>query len=250
MDKKQDISCRQKPVTAPAGCCAPCKKANFKTDDDDMLKPSANMSEAALLHLLSRAATVSMFLTPHYKGSPFSANTSDTIRMLKSTGARYAGRSAFVWGGEQQVPAMLPHVKATAALVHAACPELALEGGVFEIITKAGVEQIQIPYVSSLTSSLTFLLTSLLTTLLTSLLTSLLAFFLTFFLTSLLAQIVRAQSLRAARRAAQVQVRGDVLVDLAVRRPLGQGLERAGPHADGVADVVLLRGHELDQAGH
>ena len=103
------------------------------------------VSEAALLHLLSRAATVSQFLTPHYAGSPFSANTSDTIRLLKSTGARYAGRAAFVWGGEQQVPAMLPHVKATAALVHAACPDIVLEGGVFEIVTKAGVEQITIP---------------------------------------------------------------------------------------------------------
>ena len=40
---------------------------------------------------------------------------------------------------------MLPHVKAVAALVHAAVPELVLEGGVFEIVTKAGVEQITIP---------------------------------------------------------------------------------------------------------
>lgn len=86
-------------------------------------------TEADLLAVLSRAATVSGFLNPNV------ANTTDMIRMLVHTGATYAGRSVFVWGGEGAIPSMLPHVKSTAAAVHAATPDLILEGGVFEIVT-------------------------------------------------------------------------------------------------------------------
>jgi hypothetical protein len=103
----------------------------------DGAEPSGakNMSEAALVSILERAATVSGFLIPHSPGAPVAANTTDTIRMLAHTGARYAGRSVFVWGGEAAIPKMLPHVKATAAAAHAAVPNLVLEGGVFEIVT-------------------------------------------------------------------------------------------------------------------
>eukprot|EP01044_Picomonas_judraskeda_P023926 COSAG03_NODE_6430_length_1061_cov_1.749480_1_plen_213_part_01 len=90
-------------------------------------------TEAELLGILSRAATVSGFLNPNGAGP--GANTTDTIRMLAQTGARYAGRSVFVWGGEAAIPSLLPHVKTTAAAVHAAAPDVILEGAVFEIVT-------------------------------------------------------------------------------------------------------------------
>jgi hypothetical protein len=40
---------------------------------------------------------------------------------------------------------MLPTVQKNAAAAHALMPELILEGGVFEIVTKAGVESLPIP---------------------------------------------------------------------------------------------------------
>ena len=94
-------------------------------------------TEAELLGILSRAATVSGFLIPNGAGvgAGPAANTTDTIRMLAQTGARYAGRSVFVWGGEAAIPSMLPHVKTTAAAAHAAAPGVILEGAVFEIVT-------------------------------------------------------------------------------------------------------------------
>ena len=92
-------------------------------------------SEAELLAILSRAATVSGFLIPHGEGPGVAANTTDTIRMLAHTGVRYAGRTVFVWGGEGGIPSMLPHVKTAAAAVHAANPDVILEGAVFEIVT-------------------------------------------------------------------------------------------------------------------
>jgi hypothetical protein len=93
-------------------------------------------SEAELLAILSRAATVSGFLVPHGEGAgTVAANTTDTIRMLAHTGVRYAGRTVFVWGGEGAIPSMLPHVKTAAAAVHAANPDVVLEGAVFEIVT-------------------------------------------------------------------------------------------------------------------
>ena len=103
-------------------------------------------SEAALVHVLSRAATVAGWLSPTVGADlRLSTNTTDTLRMMRRLGLRYAGRSVFVWGEEQEIPKMLPAVRANAARAHAVLPELILEGGIFEIVTKAGVEQLPIP---------------------------------------------------------------------------------------------------------
>ena len=58
---------------------------------------------------------------------------------------KYAGRSVFVWGHENMLPAMLKDVQTNAAAVHAVLPDLILEAGIFEIVTKAGVEGLRIP---------------------------------------------------------------------------------------------------------
>ena len=121
-----------RPLWATAAHAQPASQT-LKSLDSQL--PAANMSEAVLLGILSRAATVSGFLVPHTPGAPVAANTSDTIRMLAHTGTRYAGRSVFVWGSEGAIPKMLPHVKATAAAAHAAAPALVLEGAIFEIVT-------------------------------------------------------------------------------------------------------------------
>ena len=83
-------------------------------------KVTVNMTEQWLLDTLSRAATVSGFLSPGIGSDQrMEHNTSDTIRMLANTQTRYAGRSVFLWGHEEDLPKMLPAVKANAAIVHA-----------------------------------------------------------------------------------------------------------------------------------
>jgi hypothetical protein len=100
-------------------------------------------SEANLHWFLSRSATVAGFLTPVESGG--SKNTSDTIRMIASMGTRYAGRSTFVWGNEQNIPTMLPIVNANAAALHARSPVTILEGAIFEIVTQVGIEALMVP---------------------------------------------------------------------------------------------------------
>jgi hypothetical protein len=129
------ICCLLAAQAAAAATVAPPAAATKPTD-----------SEAALVHVLSRAATVAGWLSPT-AGSDLrlSTNTTDTIRMMRRLGVRYAGRSIYVWGKEQLIPKMLPAIRVNAARAHATLPDLILEGGIFEIVTKAGVEQLPIP---------------------------------------------------------------------------------------------------------
>ena len=107
--------------------------------------PDPRTSEINLSWFLSRAATVSGFLTPSGSDSRMSKNTSDTIRMVAAMGTRYAGRAAFVWGNEQNIPMILPELRANAKLLHARSPHTILEGAIFEIVTRAGVEALSVP---------------------------------------------------------------------------------------------------------
>ena len=74
-----------------------------------------------------------------------SKNVTDTIRVLRSTKARYAGRSIYLWGDEQLLPQMLTAALPNAVTTHAMNPELILEAAIFEIVTKVGVETLVIP---------------------------------------------------------------------------------------------------------
>ena len=103
--------------------------------------PKPHFTEAELLAILSRAATVQTAMI----GASAGVNVSDALRMMNHTGVRYAGRTAWVWGGEDKLPGYLPAVKANAALAHALMPDVILEGCIFEIVTKVGVEQIPVP---------------------------------------------------------------------------------------------------------
>eukprot|EP00040_Diaphanoeca_grandis_P011034 m.56471 g.56471 ORF g.56471 m.56471 type:complete len:433 (-) comp22251_c0_seq2:52-1350(-) len=105
--------------------------------------PDPRSSEANLKWYLSRAATVSGFLS--CSDGRVSKNTTDTIRMVSAMGTRYAGRAAFVWGQEQNLAAMFPVIKQNAEATVALNPDIILEAAIFEIVTKAGVETIEIP---------------------------------------------------------------------------------------------------------
>jgi hypothetical protein len=71
-------------------------------------------------------------------------NVEDNIRMLINMGAKFAGRSLYVWGRESRQPGMLPLAKDIAQKLHAADPEMILQAGIYEIITK-DVERVPIP---------------------------------------------------------------------------------------------------------
>jgi len=68
----------------------------------------------------------------------------DNIRMLKSTGAKFVGRSLCLWGREANLLENLERAKQQLPRVHDADPDMILQACVFEIVT-AQVEQIPVP---------------------------------------------------------------------------------------------------------
>jgi hypothetical protein len=68
----------------------------------------------------------------------------DNIRMLRSIGAKYIGRSICLWGGEAKLLENFDRVKQQLPMVHAADPEMVLEACIFEIVTRE-VEQVSVP---------------------------------------------------------------------------------------------------------
>src|SRR5258708_87704 len=65
----------------------------------------------------------------------------DNIRMLKSCGVKYCGRSICLWGGEANLLRNFERAKQQVPKVHAADPDMILEACIFEIVS-AQVEQI------------------------------------------------------------------------------------------------------------
>ncbi len=68
----------------------------------------------------------------------------DNIRMLKSIGAKFIGRSLCLWGGEASILRNLERAKEQVPRVHAADPDMVLQACVFEIVT-AQVDQVPVP---------------------------------------------------------------------------------------------------------
>ncbi|MBN2452427.1 MAG: hypothetical protein JXR77_18720 [Lentisphaeria bacterium] len=59
----------------------------------------------------------------------------DDLRMLRALGAKFAGRTLYLWGGESDLPRKLAAARTVAAQAHEADPELILQAGIFEIVT-------------------------------------------------------------------------------------------------------------------
>lgn len=87
-----------------------------------------SISREVLENYLSRAVTMMDLLTG--KG-----DVDDNLRMLRETGAKFAGRTVYLWGGEQGLEARLESAREIAPRVHAMDPELILQAGIFEIVT-------------------------------------------------------------------------------------------------------------------
>ncbi len=68
----------------------------------------------------------------------------DNLRMLKSTGAKFIGRSLCLWGGEASLLQNLERAKQQIPKVREADPEMILQACVFEIVSTQ-VEQVPVP---------------------------------------------------------------------------------------------------------
>ncbi len=95
------------------------------------------ISREVLENYLSRSITMMDLLTGQ-------GNFDDNLRMLAETGAKFAGRTVYVWGSERHLPERLATARRLARRVHAADAEMILQGAVFEIVTRE-VETLAVP---------------------------------------------------------------------------------------------------------
>jgi hypothetical protein len=95
------------------------------------------ISREVLGNYLSRSISIEGLLNGR-------GDLNDNIRMLRSVGAKYIGRSICLWGGEAKLLENFDRVKKQLPMVHAADPEMVLEACIFEIVTTE-VEQVPVP---------------------------------------------------------------------------------------------------------
>jgi hypothetical protein len=98
---------------------------------------SRTISREVLDNYLARSITMEGLLNGR-------GDLDDNIRMLKSTGAKYIGRSICLWGREAGLLQNFERARQQLPQVHAADPEMILEACIFEIVTTE-VEQVPIP---------------------------------------------------------------------------------------------------------
>ena len=95
------------------------------------------MSRDVLENYLSRSISVEGVFNGR-------GNLDDNLRMLKSIGAKYAGRSLCLWGAENNFLANIERARQQVPKAIAADPEIILEACVFETVSPR-VEQIAVP---------------------------------------------------------------------------------------------------------
>src|SRR5882757_303539 len=95
------------------------------------------ISRAVLENYLSRSISMEGVFNGH-------GDLDDNIRMIKSIGAKYIGRSLCLWNGEANFLRNIEQAKQQVPQALAADPDLVLEACVFETVGP-GVEQIPIP---------------------------------------------------------------------------------------------------------
>jgi len=95
------------------------------------------ISRERLEYYLARAMTMESLLVDH-------GNLDDEIRLMTSTGVRFAGRTLYSWGGEQNLEPAIKAAQERERRIHVALPELMLQAAIFEIISQ-GVETHDVP---------------------------------------------------------------------------------------------------------
>jgi len=98
---------------------------------------NSGLSRADLESYLSRAVTMEGLLHGH-------GDLDDQIRFLSALHARFAGRTLYLWGNEQNLDRLIETATPAARKVHETLPDLVLQGAIFEIVT-TNVEKNAIP---------------------------------------------------------------------------------------------------------
>ncbi len=95
------------------------------------------ITRPVLEHYLARAITMEGLLNGR-------GDLADNLRMLRSLGAKFIGRSLCLWGGEAALLGNLERAKQQVPQVHAADPDMMLQACIFEIVTTQ-VDQVPVP---------------------------------------------------------------------------------------------------------
>jgi pimeloyl-ACP methyl ester carboxylesterase len=119
------------PKSPPSAAAAPVLRParDFRFDK--------TISREVLENYLSRAISVEGILNGR-------GDLDDNVRMLKDTGAKFAGRAVCLWGGEANLMKNLERAKEQLPKLHQADPDLVVQACIFEIVT-AQVEQVPVP---------------------------------------------------------------------------------------------------------
>jgi len=128
--------CGQSGIVAFVGLCV----MNLGAGSSSASGPysfDGTISRPVLEAYLARSITMMDLLTGR-------GDVDDNIRMLKDTGAKFAGRTIYLWGGEQHLPAKLATARTIAPKAHAADPQMILQAAVFEIVTRS-VDKLAVP---------------------------------------------------------------------------------------------------------
>lgn len=96
---------------------------------------NGSISRVVLDNYLSRATTYCELLTPEGTRERPKCPLEEGIRFLTNTGAKFVGRSIYMWGGESRLPELLKQGKAAAEKVHQADADILLQACAFEIAT-------------------------------------------------------------------------------------------------------------------
>ncbi|MBN1126635.1 MAG: hypothetical protein JXA82_16640 [Sedimentisphaerales bacterium] len=92
------------------------------------------ISKQVLENYLSRSTTYCELLNPP-RLEELGSSLDESIRYLSRTGAKFIGRSIYMWGRESRLPELLERGRQAAAKVHKADPEIVLQACAFEIVT-------------------------------------------------------------------------------------------------------------------
>ena len=95
------------------------------------------ISREVLENYLSRSITMLDLLTN-------SRDRNDNIRMLNNIGAKFAGRTIYLWGQEGHLPNKLETARQIAPKIHQTDPQMILQACIFEIVS-TDVEKLTIP---------------------------------------------------------------------------------------------------------
>ena len=106
-----------------------------------------DISRQVLENYLSRSISFTELLHDDLSQprNPRGVDPRDNIRFILNTGAKFVGRALMCWGRERELSTLLANAKVFAQKLHEADPDIVLQGGAFEIVTR-GVETVEIPH--------------------------------------------------------------------------------------------------------